>query len=265
MDQSKFVDNHVFNYSLSEMHIDEYSPYINFAKTRKGSAFDKIYMELYFESFRVSSSPFKEPSVFFENVKNPFYRYTTLFSYNTWERSSKNKELSLANYYSGFRSYNRENVASTSYVNEKLATTLMNYPESFERNKRKETYPYDEEYKAKLQRLVEENPTTDFVVFTDPMPAEKLKTMLQDELYWSVFERWYTEMVDVFGTVYSFQTINPYTTNLDYWFDLYHYYPSFGDVMIENLENRNQDEAVCFIVTKENIHDYFAMLKEQIF
>src|SRR4051812_12979960 len=39
MDQSSFVNDDVFNYSLSEMHIDEYSPYINFAKDKKGSAF----------------------------------------------------------------------------------------------------------------------------------------------------------------------------------------------------------------------------------
>lgn len=264
MNQSKFKDDHVFNYSLSDMHIDEFSPYINFAKDRKGSSFDKIYMELYFESFRIGTNPYKEPSVFFENTTNPFYRYTTLFSYNTLERSSTNKELSLANYYSGFRSYNRSNIGTTSYVNDNMEAALKKYSQSFEKNKKTEKYPYDDSYKAKLHGLVDENPTTDFVVFTDPMPAEKLRTILQDKLYWSVYVRWYTEMVDVFGTVYSFQTINPYTTNLDYWFDTYHYNPSVGDVMIDQLENRNMDTSICFIVTKENINDYFSMLQEQI-
>jgi len=264
MNQSKFINNDVFNYSLSEMHINEFSPYINFAKKRKGSSFEKIYMELYFESFRAGSSSFKDPATYFENTENPFYQYTTLFSYNTVKRSATNKELSLANYYSGFRSYNRYNIATTSYVNKEMDDNLEKFPQSFEKNKKKDKYPYDNLYKTKLQNLVIENPQTKFVAFTDPMPAEKLKTMLRDELYWSVYVRWYTEMVEVFGRVYSFQTINPYTTNTDYWFDLYHYYPSVGDVMIDQLEGRDLDASICFIVTKENINEYFSMLKKEL-
>ena len=264
MDQSQFQKNKVYNYSLSEMFIDEYSVYTDYAKKQKKGSFDKIYMELYFESFKIGSSPYKEPSEILDNTLNPLYRFTSLFSYNTFERSRDNKKYSTDNYYEGFRSYNRENIASTIYKNPNIKGNFGEFKERFEKSKSKEDYPYDENYKEKLQNLVNENPETDFIVFTDPMPASKLKTMLSDPLYWDLYERWIREMVDVFGVVYSFQTVNAYTTDEKYWFDSYHYYPNFGDKMIANLEGREQDDSFRIIITEENLEGFFVELKEMI-
>lgn len=264
MDQTQFKENNVYNYSLSELHINEYGPFIEYAKKQKKSPFDKIYMELYFESFRKGESRFKDPNLFFENSENPFYRYTSLFSYSTMKRSIDNMGYSKADYYDGYRSYNRDNVASTIYVNENIKESLEGYPEWFEENKYEENYPYDPEYIEKLKRLTEENPSTNFVVFTDTMPAGKLKAILNDPYYWEMYERWIREMLEVFGEVYSFQTVNEYTSDEKYWFDNFHYYPNVGDKIIANLEGRENDPSFCIRVTKENVEAFFITLKKMI-
>ena len=264
MDQHQFQKNDVYNYSLSEMHIDEYLPYINYAKKQKNGSFDKIYMELYFESFKIVSSPYKEPSVFFENASNPLYKYTTLFSRNTWEQSMTNLAYSKANHFGGLKSYNRDNVGTTTYVNDNMNEAWKKSIAQFEQNKATNNYPYDPAYKKKLELLMQENPKTQFIVFTDPIPSVKLKAILNDPLYWNVYERWIYELIDVFGEVHSFQAVSEYTTNEKYWFDGAHYYPIIGDKMIAHLEGREQDPSFHILVNKDNIEEYLATLQTMI-
>lgn len=261
MNETEFQKDDVYNYALSDIHIDEYSPYIQFAEEVKKEPFDKIYMELYFGSFNIRNFPFKSPDEYFGISKDPLYRFTSLFSYDTYKRAEENKKLSLANYYKGYRSYSRDNVVTTSFVNERIDEQFANFPDTFQRGKETGEYPYNELYKEKLLKLKNDHPQTKFVVFTDPMPTVRLKTMLQDELYWEQFVRWYHEMVDVFGEVYSFQLNNKYTSDNSYWFDAFHFYPSFGNVMVEQLEKDYPDPTICYVVTKENINDYFKLVR----
>ncbi len=264
MNQSKFENDDVYNYSLSEMRIDEYLPYLEYAKKQKRDSFDKVYMELYFESFRIGSNAYKEPHEIIRNASNPLYRYTTLFSYNTLKLSIENKRISDANYYDSYRSYNRHNIAKTAYVNEEIESTWKAFQDNYDNWRTKDNYPYDEAYIEKLQTLKEENPDSEFVVFTDPMPASKLAITLTDPLYWDAYVRWFEEMTSVFGKVYSFHHINGYTSDTQYWFDNHHYYPNVGDKMIAHLDNREMDSAFCTVVTKGNLQQYLTSLQEEL-
>lgn len=264
MNETQFQKEDVYNYALSDIHIDEYSPYINFAQKIKKSPFDKIYMELYFGSFNMRNFNLKKPEEYFKTSENPMYRYTSLFSYDTFKRAVENKKLSLANFYEGYRSYGRDNVVRTSFVNKEMDELISEFPNYFQREKITGNYPYNKLYKDKLLKLKTDHPKSEFVVFTDPMPAIRLKTMLQDDLYWEQFVRWYNELIDVFGKVYSFQLINNYTSDNSFWFDYFHFYPSFGNVMVNQLESGNPDSTICYVVTKENINDYFTLIKHQV-
>lgn len=261
MDQTQFQNNNVYNYSLSDLHIDEYVPYIEFAKKRKRNEFDRIYIELYFGSFSVSTVKFNEPNTYFDIALNPLYRYSTLFSYNTLMYSLENKKYSEANFFEGFRSYNRNNVATTSYINKNIDALMNGYQEFFER--KKQNIVYDHRYKGKLIQLKMLNPNSQIIIFADPIPKARLRAMINDPEYFSLLKTWYKDMTEVFGQVYSFQLINEYTGNNNYWFDAFHYYPNFGDKMIANLEGREHDEAFMMIVTEDNLEEYFSLLQNQ--
>jgi hypothetical protein len=265
MDQHEFKDEKVFNYSLSSLHIDEYLPYIEFAEKQNGEPFDKVYMELYFESFNKNSkNHLGEPVTYFEKAADPVNKYTSLFSYNTFKQSLENLRASKANEYSGPRSYNRDNVAVTTYPNTRLPALLDRFINHFEANQFKDKYPYDEEYKEKLVEIKKQNPQTEFIVFTDPIPAERMDIVLSNPVYWEAYERWYTEMVEVYDKVYSFQSINSISTDRQYWLDWFHYYPNIGSEMIATIENRGNKDSFGIIVTKENLNDYLNLIKQQI-
>ncbi|MBM7649327.1 hypothetical protein JOC78_002280 [Bacillus ectoiniformans] len=265
MDQHEFQKDKVFNYSLSSLHIDEYQPYVDFAKKQNGKAFDKIYMELYFESFNGEvKNLLGSPDTYFEEAESPFYKYTSLFSYSTLQKSLDNKKYSEENSFPGPRSYNRENVAATSMTNDRLPVLLDRYKKHFADNQFKGTYPYDEKYKEKLAALKKANPSSEFIVFTDPIPVERMKIVLNNPVYWEAYERWYREMTDVYGTVYSFQNVSEYTANRKYWFDWFHYYPAVGDLMIAELEGRENGSDFCVKVTKENVDQYLTQLKADL-
>lgn len=259
MDASKFERETVFNYSLSSLYIDEYLPYIQYAAEKNGEDFDTIFMELYQGSYLDGMvNEFNDPDFYFEKSGEPFYKIKSLFSYNTLESSMDNYDISKANYFSGPRSYNRENVTRTTYPNDNVEEMLTNFATNFEKRAATNPVKYSDVYKDYLLDLKKTYPNTKFVVFTDPMPYERLVVTLSNREQREAFEQWYREMVDVFGEVYSFQGETPITTNSDYFFDTHHYYPIVGDMMIEALEQPKEYDDVLYIVNEENIDKYLS-------
>ena len=260
MDASRFENQKVFNYSLSSLYIDEYLPYIEYATEKNSEDFETIYMELYMNSYLTGMvNEFNDPSYYFEKSDDGFYKIKTLFSFSTLKSSVNNYEISKANYYSGPRSYNREGVGETTYPNDQVDEMVNNFIASFE--KETESAVYNEEYKGYLLDLKDSYPNTKFVIFTDPMPYGRLSTVLSNQGHFEAFERWYRDIVEVFGEVYSFQGKTPITTNLDYFFDTHHYYPNVGEMMIEALENPEEYPDIVYVVNKENIDEYLKNVK----
>ncbi|WP_042353021.1 hypothetical protein [Bacillus massiliigorillae] len=257
MDSREFKGEKVFNYSLSSLHIDEYLPFIQYAAKKKGEDFDTIYMELYQNSYNAGevTNTGRAASIYIDIAENPFYKFTSLFSEKTLESAITNYEISKENKYDGPRSYTRDNVAQTSFSNERLPIILDKFEESF--NKRaNQPVAYNENYKKRLIDLKNAFPNTKFVVFTDPMPEERLNTILSSPYHRDAYNRWYKEMVDVFGEVYSFQGSTPVTTNMDYFFDAFHYYPVVGDMMMQAMQHPKEHTDILHIVNKNNLTTY---------
>ncbi|TKC17013.1 hypothetical protein [Robertmurraya kyonggiensis] len=262
MNYNEFENEKVFNYSLSSMHIDEYLPYIEYATKKNHKEFDTIYMELYVDSYDGNvKNTNKDSKVYIEKAEDPFYKITSLFSQSTLESSIENFNISKMNLYDGPRSYNRDNVAQTTLSNEAIPRLWMKFKDFFE-TKPSDSYVYDSEYKQKLMDIRNKYPNTKIVVFTDLMPAEKLKLILSNEAYRNAYERWYRDMVDVFGEVYSFHGYNRITENLDNFFDWFHYYPKIGDEMIHAIQEPSENKDILYIVNENNIEEFFDVVEK---
>lgn len=263
MNQNDFQNKSVFNYSASNLHIDDYLDYIDYVTEKNGHDFTTIYMELYVDSYDSDMENTAEsPQYYFEKSEAPFYRYTSLFSYNTWHLASVNHDMSAANEYDGYRYYDRHNVAYTNYPPDDLPVLWNKYVADFN-EKYSDGFNYDPEYKERLMEIKEAYPNTRFVVFTNLIPYQKLSYMLQNDAYREGYERWYHDMVDVFGKVYSFQGKTPLSTDMTNFFDWGHYYPEVGTEMIHAMEYPNSHEDIMTVVTNDNVDDYLNNVVEQ--
>lgn len=260
MNENTFKDEKVFNYSLSNLHIDEYLSYINYAKKKNGKDFDMIYMELYQNSYNAEMKNTGRPaSVYIDKAEDPMYKYKTLFSYKTLQSSLNNYEASSMNEYKGPRSYNRDNVAQTTYPNDRLPAISENFKASFKKKENK-PFVYSEKYKNRLIQIKDANPNTKFVIFTDPIYQSRFELIMGNSEQRKAYERWFKDMVDVFGEVYSFHGETPLTTNPENYFDLFHYYPSVGDKMINAMQSPETHKDIVTIVNKDNIDQYLDSL-----
>jgi len=266
MNQSGFQRSKVYNYGLSSLDIQDYNDYISYAVKQNGKPFDKIYLELYYNSFAPPPevSSYVLPEVAIDNAQSTIYRYKSLFSYDTYKKAKENKEYSIANWYEGYRSYDRSNEVSTNYVNPNINNLFKDsipkadtvYPDS--------EVPYSDQYKENLETIRNDNPDSKLIPFTDPMTAVRLKLFLADPNKFEAYQRWFEEMVEVYGQVYSFHSVNEYTIGQKYWFDTVHFYPNLGEIFVAHLDGRMNDEDILTIVTSENLDTYLTDLKKEI-
>lgn len=96
------------------------------------------------------------------------------------------------------------------------------------------------------------------------MSAVRLKEYLANPNQLEAYERWFEEMVEVYGQVYSFHSVNEYTIDPTYWFDELHFYPNLGDIFVAHLDGSMKNEEILTIVTSENIDTYLTDLKNEV-
>ena len=256
MNEHVFEKESVFNYAVSGLRIDEYLPYIQYATKKNGKDFDTIYLELYINSYDQNVvSTHQDPSVYIEKAEDPFYKFTSLFSYSTLKSSIENFSISKENDYSKDKTYNRENMVGTTYSNEDLPQLWGAFEESFQANA-SQPFIYNETYKERLVELKHAFPNTRFVVFTDLIIAERLQLIMNNDEHRKAYERWFQEMVDVFGEVYSFHNMNAVTTDMENFIDVFHFYPSVGEQMIKAIEEPQKYKDFLIIVDKEHLQEY---------
>jgi hypothetical protein len=256
LDERAFTTESVYNYSLSGLQIEEYLPYMKYAEKKNGKPFKKIFIELYFDSANTSKpNTLNPPQTYIETSEAPFYAIKSLFSESTMHYARFNYDISKANHYDGARSYTRNNIAQTTYPNDDMEQSWQEFKKNFKAESAK-PFMYDHDYRKRLQAIKEAFPNTELVVFTELMPAKRLQTILHNDNRYEAYSRWMNEMVDVFGTVYSFHTVNEVTTNVDNFFDWLHYYPNVGYLIIKSLENREDQSTIMQAVNKGNLDEY---------
>jgi hypothetical protein len=162
------------------------------------------------------------------------------------------------------QSSTEENNKTPTYPNNRLRVLRENFKKQFEETKYTDEFPYDPAYKKKLVEMKRDNPDSEFVIFTDFAPADRLKMYLKNPNYFEAYDQWFHEMVDVFGEVRSFHMQNEYTQTDKYWLDWFHFYPEVGDKMIHSLETREGEGSLYLLVNEDNVDLYLADLKKWV-
>lgn len=235
IDQHDFKGLKVYNYGASNMLMEEYYDYVEYAKEKKGRDFDYIIIGLDFWTTnrnKTLPSPIEEPSFYIEKTESFGYRYKMLFSYDTYQFALQNFRASRDGRAVNF-AYDRNNVKTLLPVTpeereNKIANTAATYREKLYK---------DYEYmpvKEILLKLKKANPHTKFVVFTTP-ESLPLMQLIEEENLMPYYERWLRDCVEVFGEVYHFMYPNSVTSNLANYYDASHFYPHIGTMMAHKI------------------------------
>lgn len=251
MNQHHFPEP-VFNMAVSSMLLEEYDPYLTYAEQQNGKIFQTIYLGLdFWQTNRIKPALMGNPiDAYTKPKEEPFYRLKQLFSYDTWTYTKQNVESSKANQimFNGFRSYDRNNVATAKEVslNEK-----KKYLKDYMETEANSSYAYDVTYRDRLIKLKEHHPKSHFVVFLTPVYVERFKMEVNTPEKQEAYKRWVKESVSVFGSVYDFMVDHPVTRTWDHFYDTQHSYPEVSDLMIQRMLGEKKDFGI--LLTNENV------------
>ncbi|MBO8159725.1 hypothetical protein [Thermosyntropha sp.] len=235
IDQHDFTGMKAYNYGVSNMLLEEYYDYVEYAKKKRGRRFDYIIIGLDFWTTNKNKSlpsPIEKPSFYIKKANSFGYRYKMLFSHDTYQFALKNFKAAQNGTPVNF-AYDRNNVKTLLPVTPeereiKIARTVNTYREKIYR---------DYEYmpvKEILLRLKKANPDTKFIVFTTP-ESLPLMQLIEEEGLTPYYERWLYDCVEVFGEVYHFMYPNSVTCNLENYYDASHFYPHIGTMMAHKM------------------------------
>jgi hypothetical protein len=257
INQYSFRGLPVYNYSLNDIKIDELSPYVAYAKKRKGGDFDVIFLGLDFENcsrYGIDAAITAGIEQNFEETGGLFYRVKTLLSIDTLKYSYQN----LNNYRHGYwRYYDRNNVEHIKeYTKDELvriyARHLKNYTDK--KTSRYLNFSYNEEYKKYLIKFREENSRSLITVYLTPVALPIMDLMARYDLVDDYF-RWLSEVLDVFGECYLFMYPNKVTNDyFKYFFDPNHMSPATGDMIADAIYNNKilGDSDFGMHITRDN-------------
>ena len=258
LNQNDFKNKKAFNYSFSYANPKNYKDYIEFAKLVNKNDFKYIVIGLDFFTTNKNLEDNINPEEVFDTVKTPFNRYKILFSIDTLKLSLENLKRSLLNKAAG-RSYNRENIAFTTKIEEsEVVKKVENIPlgdQLMDITK----YEYDENYKSWLEDIKVSNPNSEFIVFTTPTTLPYFNKLFENNLKES-YDRWLHESIDVFGKITHFMDKNSITQNYPkYFMDFHHIYPEYSSLIVDKLENIDSNSSpkdFGKLLKKENLDKY---------
>ncbi len=252
--QYDFPGCKAYNYSVSNMLLDEYYDYVEYAKARKGREFELIIIGLdFYASNQNLKREFHEPSFYIEQAHEFGYRYKTLLSRDVLQYSWQNFQASRQGQPQNF-AYDRRNIKTLNLVSagekkSKIEATVDKYRRDIYAN-----YHYVD-VKGILSHLKESNPHTRFIVFTTPISQPLYELMLEEGLY-PYYQRWLYDCVEVFGEVYNFMGPNSITSDLDNYYDASHVYPHIGTLIAHRVMNspdpRIPEDFGVLIKTRRN-------------
>lgn len=262
LNQKDFKKNDVFNYSFSLSMPENYSKYIDFAKQQNKQDFEYIFIGLDFFGTNMNVEKNIEASEIFNEITSSFYRYKLLLSIDAFKLSLENIKRSLLNKPGG-RSYNRDNIASTTKIDKYEVIDKVTKIKVEELIGNIKSYKYNKNYKSILEKLKENNKNTKFVVFTTPTTSVYLDKLKQLNLY-DDYKLWLEDIVSVFTEVHHFMDYNTLTKDYsNYFMDYHHIYPEYSSLIINKLEDKNYKSKIKDfgkLLNKDNIEGYLKSL-----
>ena len=265
VDQNDFVNMNIFNYSSGAMQPYEYKFYIDFAKKVKGKDLKYIIIGSdFFGTIALDKNIRINPDKYTKNITD-LNKYKSLFSINTFNKSISNIRYSLRD---REMYYNRGNIKYHKIIpmNEMIKKHIM----SLKANTKFFEYPnykYDDEYINILKTIKNENINTKFIIYTSAITSDLLVSIVKNAEKWNEYKRWLNELIEVFGEVNHFMTINTITRNLENYYDDNHAYPFVLKLLankLSNYENKDIPQDFGVLLTKNNIDEYLNSLKKEI-
>jgi len=264
--QNDFGTMKIYNYASSSMFPYEYKGYIDFAKKVKGKDFKYIIIGSDFYGTNLPKDvKFKNPEFYISNSTSFSYRYKMLASRDALKQSIHNLQNSFLG---GQQYYDRNNVKYQPKVS--ATERLERYTTHLKRHTMELSYPkyvYNNNYIKILKEIKKDNPNTKIIIFTSAVTSDLLVSIIKNGNRIDDYERWLRDLIEVFGEVHHFMTINSITKNLENYPDDDHAYPHIVKLVankIAKIENANIPKDFGVLVTKENIDQHLQSLKEQI-
>jgi len=267
INQNDFQNMNIYNYAVNAMYPFEYEEYLKLAKETKGKDFKYIIIGVdFFGSGIKTINELETPAQYITNTKSTLYRYRMLLSIDVFNKSIKTIKRNLRknpNIY-----YMRNNVKYHSKLSEnerikKYTENLRIHTEEFIGD----NYIRNKEYVNILKRLKKENPNTKFIIFTSAISADLLVSIIKNANRIKEFEKWLKEIIEVFGELHHFMTINSITTNLENYPDDDHLYPDNANLIANKLsgkKNSSIPKDFGVILNKDNIDIYMKDFKRQL-
>ena len=267
INQHDFDGMKVYNFSASNMSIQEYESILAYATEQNEKPFDRVMIGIDFfkTSITQSSSPVNLDS-YIATMEEPIYRFKNLLSYDLLKYSYNNYKMSENNKTVLDRNYNRDNVADAVRLDsEKVVQQTKEKVKKFRKEFYGETYVYNPEYKQVLLDLKGKYPNTEFIIFTTPISTPLFEALVDQGLL-PAYEQWLTDVTDVFGGVYNFMYPNSITNDLKNYFDGHHFYPEVGTMIAHRIDGTNTGVPDDFgqYVSKENLESHFKFVHSEV-
>ncbi len=269
INQYDFEGMKIYNYASNSMYPFEYKGYINFAKKNGLDNLKYIIIGLDFYGSGIANMKklnIHYPSYYFNKSTSLFYRYKMMFLKDTLVKSFINIQYSLSEYKK--HTFSRNNIKYNSRVSEEerkkaFKEGLKRHLEAMSTKK----YHYDNNYINRLKEIKKENPKSQFIIFTSPITAALLTSLLDSQEKLKAYRRWLKETIDVFGEVHHFMTINSITLNLNNYCDDDHFYPYIGTLIAHKLSGKkdpNIPKDFGILLTKNNIDTFLEKFENDV-
>jgi len=269
INQYDFSPIKIYNYAFNSMYPFEYKGYIDFAKRNSSNELKYIIIGLDFfgsNKLNIKKTNSYPPEYYFNNTLSFLYRYKMLFLKDTLKKSLSNIKNSLSNHKQ--HGFSRNNIKYNPKVSE--TERVKRYTTNIKRHTQEmsgENYKYNENYINILQQIKIDNPNTKFIIFTSPITANLLVSIINNGDRFQEYERWLKETIDVFGEIHHFMTINTITKNLQNYADDDHYYPFIGTLIahkIINKKDNNISKDFGILLNNKNIGKFLMQFKDEL-
>ncbi|MEZ4693103.1 MAG: hypothetical protein R2837_03680 [Aliarcobacter sp.] len=265
VNQNDFKDMKIFNYSSGAMQPYEYKYYIDFAKKIKGEDLKYIIIGSDFFGTKTIDEKFRiNPNEYINNTIHT-NRYKFLLSMDTFNKSISNIRYSFKGrdlYYDREAVKYHKKIPVSEMFQKHILSAKANTKSFNELD-----YTYDDEYIEILKRIKNDNLDTKFIIYTSPVTSDLLVSIIKNAKRWEEYKRWLFELIEVFGEVNHFMTINTITRNLENYYDDNHAYPSVLKLLankLSGIDNKDIPNDFGIILTKNNINEYLENLKKGI-
>lgn len=262
INQNDFTDMNAYNFSASSLDISEYESYISYA-SEQNDGFDTIILEVYPRQFP-GMLEFPEPSVYIANNEEKLYRIKSLFSFDTYEKTTRNFSQEGHPAPAGYRLYNRENVVATEPVSAEVRDA--NIVKGLNNLNTLKTFKDEKGYTEILTQIKNTSPDAKFLVYSPPYYIDRTKKIFNSEAGIAYYRDWLEDLIEVFGGVINFTTVNDITMNRDYYSDSHHFYPSTGKLVANDIAafHKGNDLQYATYITEENLDQFMDQFEQQI-